>query len=859
MTFSIRLRVCAVCLLLVSLLSARLAADDLPNPYPRPFVVGPQLHRWDFADGTQGWQAANQCTIEAVGGVLRIQSSGNDPYLIAPAEFGGSELAVRIRMRLETRGDGQLFWASSSRPGFAAHRQSTFPLNHDGQWHEYTVPLETDGDLTSLRLDPGMAEGEIEVDWIELYRGSYHPLEILRLERGEGAANVVVRNHGVSPVDATVNGRAVRFAAAADAAVPIAVSDAALASLPVVIAAEDLPPIERHFWIYRSETYEAAARELPGMTLQAAPDGSLVRLLRQGVEVAALAPLVHADGELPALRLVESDGWPLIFAGEGLRVTLAPTPNGDLAIAIDSRRPVEGPVVRTFGGLEQGLLAGVEYLGRGEHSSSKLDIQTEEHLRVEPDPMHLTMPLMAFVTDRTSVAMIWDDTGLQPTYAAPDFVDYSPGHRMSLKGQQIRAELRVAAGWEDERLEDAILWAVRRRGLPPLPEPPRSFDQQMQLSLAAYRGLIHDSENGGWFHAVVPGVRSMPENGAPLADCASAIFRITGQMPEVDRLQLGGAHVRNSTSFFVSGRAAQWLQIVNGQAEQLRRSQQPDGSYRYGGKYRRGHFEDTASGLCARSAFVLLEHARYTGNHESLAAGLKTLEFIKRFRTPRGSQTWEIPLHTPDILASAQLVWAYARAYQLTGDPQHLDHARRWAITGLPFVYQWSNQPIMAYATIAVYGATDWQQPNWIGLPVQWCGTVYAHALLMLAPHDQTVDWRRVAEGILISGEQQQYSEGPSVGCLPDVFDLPTQQRLPADINPGVLVDLRLQLAGQQAGLAVAHDGVHRVVSPFPVTIRDGHAHVQAVAGQDYQVLIDGHHVVDVSSQGEDVIALADR
>jgi len=399
---------------------------------------------------------------------------------------------------------------------------------------------------------------------------------------------------------------------------------------------------------------------------------------------------------------------------------------------------------------------------------------------------------------------------------------------------------------------------VNRRGLPPLPKTPRSFDQQMQLSLAAYRGLVHDPDNGGWFHAVVPGSRRMPQRGAYLADCVSAIWRITGRVPDVPKLQLGGAHVRNPASFFVSGRAAEWLQIANRGADHLRRARRPDGSYRYDGKYRRGHFENTASGICARPAYQLLEHAYYTGDRQSLAAGLKTLSYLKRFRTPRGAQTWEVPLHTPDILASAHAVWAYVRAYEITGDREHLTEARRWAITGLPFVYQWSNQPIMAYATTPVYGATHWRAPNWIGLPVQWCGTVYAYSLLLLADYDQTLDWRQLAEGITICAEQMQYPDGPSVGCLPDVFDLPSQTRRPADINPGALVSLRLRLAGRTDSLEMAATGAHCVVAPFPVEIQNGKAQIQATPGVKYQVLIDGARVVDVASKGRDEITLAE-
>ncbi len=82
---------------------------------------------------------------------------------------------------------------------------------------------------------------------------------------------------------------------------------------------------------------------------------------------------------------------------------------------------------------------------------------------------------------------------------------------------------------------------------------------------------------------------------------------------------------------------------------------------------------------------------------------------------------WELSLHTPDVLASAYLVWGYLRGYQLTGDAAHLKEARRWALSGLPFVYQWSRYPVMMYATTPVFGATNWRAPNWIGRPVQWC------------------------------------------------------------------------------------------------------------------------------------------
>ncbi len=845
--------------------TARADNTDLPNAEPRQYILGDPVHDWDFDDadggGAGGWEPLNDCELEVVDGRLKIRSLGGDPYLSVPVKAAAGSLAIRLRVRSDADGKGQFFWSTIRNPGHDESRQVRFDLIHDGQWHDYLVPLESAADLTSLRFDPAMAVGTIEVDRITLHRGRFHPLEIARIDSADGR-RVLIHNHDDQPITTNVNGQAHRLPAAMTTAVELAADAASrvpLESLEIVVESAGLPTLQRSFWQFDpSVAVDAFTHRVGDVEVEIARDGAIVRLHRDGQVVAALAPLVHRDGRAIGLSPESEADWPLKLTGPGVRVTLGGTSPERLEIAIDADDDVEGPVVRVLGDLEQGLLAGVEYLGRGEMSSSRLDIETDEHLRVEPPPRHLTMPLMALVTDRISVAMNWDDTALQPTFASPDWVDHTAGHRMSLKGRRITSTLRIDDGWAaGGRLEDAIEWAVRRRGLPPLPEPPRSAAAQTELSLAAYRGAILDAENGGWFHAVVPGVRTMPARGAPLADCASAIFRLTGEMPDLPRLQYGGAHVNNSTSYFVSGRADQWLDIVNRQAANLRQSQLPDGSYRYDGEYRRGHFEDTASGVCGRPAFLLLEHAHLTGNADSLSAGLKTLRFAERFRTPRGAQTWEVPLHTPDILASAHLVWAHTRAFELTGDQQHLDLARRWAISGLPFVYQWSDRPIMSYATTAVYGATNWEAPNWIGLPVQWCGTVYAYALLLLAPHEPTFNWRQVAEGILICGEQMQYPNGPSLGTLPDAFALGSQNRIPADINPGVLVDLRRRISGQQDALAVAHAGPHRVVSPFPVEIVDGRAEIRAPVGQRYQIVIDGSRIVDITSQGHDLISLA--
>ena len=59
--------------------------------------------------------------------------------------------------------------------------------------------------------------------------------------------------------------------------------------------------------------------------------------------------------------------------------------------------------------------------------------------------------------------------------------------------------------------------------------------------------------------------------------------------------------------------------------------------------------------------------ARITGDPKATAAGLKALEFMEQFTVPRAAQVWEVPVHTPDVLASADASEAYLEGYLITG------------------------------------------------------------------------------------------------------------------------------------------------------------------------------------------------
>ena len=121
-----------------------------------------------------GWQPGGTCKLSVTDGVLRIESTGKDPYAsyVLPRELGASDMSLRISMKSNSTGDGQVFWKSAGRPFSADHSQK-FAVRHDGREHQYTIGLTTDGLTTdaaiqSIRIDPSRGPGMIEILSIQL-------------------------------------------------------------------------------------------------------------------------------------------------------------------------------------------------------------------------------------------------------------------------------------------------------------------------------------------------------------------------------------------------------------------------------------------------------------------------------------------------------------------------------------------------------------------------------------------------------------------------------------------------------------------------------------------------------------------
>ncbi len=497
----------------------------------------------------------------------------------------------------------------------------------------------------------------------------------------------------------------------------------------------------------------------------------------------------------------------------------------------------DGPLVCVGDGAPPGterldaIFPGLEWLVRGEWSSSSLDIAPDHphRIRYVPHPHMVTVPMMCARLDTpagpdATVALSWDH--LQPylgdhdrpspVFASPDRFEGRQATTMGLfapsmpefvepNARVAHTPLQVAEGetvalsaalWLTDNSDETALVALQQwYRLHGAPEPnalPHGDDlvDEVEFDMAAYLRSMWNEQQRKW-HPIFFGPpdwrepRWLPDFlydlrvGSELAEDRRVASAARERYEHVVELS-GLRPVADDLGFHFAGPAARLLSEAQ-QVAGIIAAQREDGSWRFNayvatsGVFRGRDYGELGPdgaaevGTCAANARRVLRFARMTGDQQAREAGLRALAFMERFRVPRAAQVWEVPVHTPDILASAHACDAYLEGYRITGDPQHLQRAVYWAWTGLPFVYVWDTEgfEFLKYASIPVFGAT-WYTGSWFGRPVQWNGLEYARALQRLARHDDSADWATIARGITVSAMYQQYTDEEHQALWPD-------------------------------------------------------------------------------------------
>jgi hypothetical protein len=105
-----------------------------------------------------GWLGNKQAKLTRGDGLLKIESTGSDPWLRTSAfPRVTGEATVEIRMRSRSAGGGAVYVAAKNSPGFHRDRMKGFSIQHDGEWHTYRIDVTLDSQLMALRIDLGSA------------------------------------------------------------------------------------------------------------------------------------------------------------------------------------------------------------------------------------------------------------------------------------------------------------------------------------------------------------------------------------------------------------------------------------------------------------------------------------------------------------------------------------------------------------------------------------------------------------------------------------------------------------------------------------------------------------------------------
>ncbi|MCL4176951.1 MAG: hypothetical protein KJ072_04295 [Verrucomicrobia bacterium] len=776
-----------------------------------------ELLSFDFtrADAAAGWQAVHDLAplqFTPAGMVARI--TGSDPYLQGPPKDYPADtlLWLRVRLRSDQGGTAQVFYFNDS-PTEPRSVRFEVPA---AVWHEVTVPMPPLGPRHRLRIDPPGVAGTCVISSLAFEeRTLFDPPAWPRPEPpvfgpdpvavASGPLKLVHNRTQLGGFKLEVNGET---AAIGHGSIRLAYLRNHQARWfdpqATGISAIQVQATNSQIHLHATWTDPDGAHWTHTQTFAASKsDGTI------GVESTWM---VDRDRELlylPAFTLL--------------------------------------PGVGTHGTHKnQGLLAGLEYL-ENEPSSSEADLEGPASWRLVPDSVKLTFPLMAIQAGNHYLGLAWEpQPELSAVHDSPDRQFHSGGHLFGLlfpgsdgANREERSLLPYRPGIlranEPWRMRATLIGGAGRSIIPAVqhyvrlqgwPSIPATAGAPQYFELAA-RGWLDSKirEHDRYRHAVWPGFNPQPAadaalwmlwlaqqpGAANLADrlLASANAAL-GQVNPVNYNTAQVGHNRYLLPALVFGAVPENAEAARHRGRSLLGRFQPDGSVHYsrrsdGPDYGRTHWAPDANGLTASLVFQLLEAAIFSGDPHLLETGLRHLRALDKFKdtVPRGAQTWEIPLHTPDILASAYLVHAYTLGYELTGDADLLEQARYWAWTGVPFVYltEPTPKPVGIYGTIAVLGATAWQAPVWLGQPVQWCGLVYAEALNRLAAADPEGPWRQLANGIAAAGIQHTWplDDPDRMGLLPDYYLLRLQRSEGPAINPATLLTPALRLFDRPA------------------------------------------------------------
>lgn len=465
----------------------------------------------------------------------------------------------------------------------------------------------------------------------------------------------------------------------------------------------------------------------------------------------------------------------------------------------------------SFGGSkDSAIFPGLDFLDN-EPSSNTFVAMPPFHERSVPHPYKVTIPAIALEYQDDILTYSWNpqrpwlvgekypsihfdspnrsskDNTLIGMFAPsiPDWANENKPYALKAypleKGDlvSLQAEIRLSAG---ARAADGIYDYVKERGLPDLPSNPRSTEDNFKLML---RGLEREMQGPeGWIYFL--GVMNTPSvelgflqnleymksilNETDAGRAQDILNTVHKPAPYVDWSYADAYWLRQPKDV-----VDEWFRSAVRIGGDLRASQKENGNWDFVPDRTTapfGKLGDQVMGITAPNTLRALKAARLTGNEQYWQVAEKGLQAISAFTRPTGSGPTELPIHGAELFALALGLQAAIEAYDYKQDPQYLQLAVRLAKEGLPFIYlhKIPERNYSVYGAVPAFSATNWRE-GWFGRIVQWTGLVYSEALLRLAPLDQSLDWNKLAQGIM-NEAAREVDTGRAAGRFPDSVEV---------------------------------------------------------------------------------------
>ncbi len=417
---------------------AQYPKDETIDPYGMPVKDRILVQEFDCRGAAASqWKALHESRMIATESRVVVLSSGQDPYILMPGiawpegapRTGTFELEIWMTNTMNPK--GEIFWATETKPDFNADAATRFSYSKEDDTF-VCVRFETDAPLTRLRFDPGMSEGVCELKRVRLKHVTFSDEKVNHTpEYDPNWADAVERwitiSDGELSVQFDAEARGARIFRGKTHVGDVYPFAQLLESLPRA----DKPPQSAegmHGW---NQTIVPLERGWTPEEIAAVPENEK----KEWEDNSFAGPPPFAQSERKNSIEYFRSGFLSYKPLESIEFWLE---NEELHFEIvGGFDTIYGPVFRPRGEMQQAVLCGVEYLEKGEHSSSTADIETEEHLRHAPKKLDVTWPFMAVVTDQIGFGLYWKDLDTsQPVFATPDFICGDPkSHYMGLHSE----------------------------------------------------------------------------------------------------------------------------------------------------------------------------------------------------------------------------------------------------------------------------------------------------------------------------------------------------------------------------------------------------------------------------------------